>query len=184
MSRYRYQFHTLALALLAIGAGSSVDEGRWPFLDRVVVVDRVGPDHSDYTALHVQIVDAAGHRIAKLPPLEGPVFLAPANRQIFSCESNSISAASAAMAFDADGNPAFTFHHRGYLRDCGLTVDQRLYWLHYNVVEQGLARNMVVVLAADGSIVHDSAFSTGKALTFASGGREYNLAIPPPELPG
>lgn len=179
-----YELQALALALLSIGAANSIDEGRWPFLDRVVVVVRVGPDHSDYIALHVQIVDAAGQRIATLPPLEGPVFLAPSNRQIFSCESNSISASSDARAFDADGNSAFTFHHPGYLRDCGLTDDQRLYWLHYNVVEQGRARNMVVVLAADGSIVHDSTFLTGKALTFTYGGRDYSLAIPRPELPG
>jgi len=70
------------------------------------------------------------------------------------------------------------------LRDCGITADQRLYWLHYNVLEQGSVLNTVVVLAADGSTVHRSTFSVGKTLTFTYRGQEYSLDIPAPELPG
>ena len=119
-----------------------------------------------------------------MPPLEGPIFLAPANRQIFACESNAIAAATAAEIFDAEGSLAFSFRHPGFLRDCGLTGDQRLYWLHYNVMDRGSALNTVVVLAADGSTVHRSTFSVGKTLTWTYRGQEYSLEIPAPELPG
>jgi hypothetical protein len=106
------------------------------------------------------------------------------NRQIFACESNSIAAATAAEIFDAEGRLAVSFRHLGFLRDCGLTANQLLYWLHYNVMEQGAAVNTVVVLAPDGSIVHRSTFSVGKTLRFSYRGQEYSLDIPSPELPG
>jgi hypothetical protein len=174
----------MVLALISIGADRPIAEGRSSFLDRVVLVERVGPDNSDYVSLHIKLLDAAGRVVAALPALHGPVYLSAVNRQIFACESDSTSEAASAEVFDADGKVAFSFRHLGFLRSCGLTADRRLYWLHYNIVDAGTPVNAVVVLARDGSTVHRERFSVGKELRFTYGAIEYSLQIPPPELPG
>jgi len=175
----RIVFAVILIGLVPVRV-SAGETRRLAFIDRIVVIEEKGPAHSDWIALAVRIEDNAHHVLAELPPLDGPVLLSPANRQVFACETYPGSA----LSFRADGKRAFAFRHIGYLRQCGLVQDEKLYWLHYNTVEHGTPLNTVVVLDAAGSIVHRSTFDGEKVLRFSHLGKHYSLSIPPPELPG
>ncbi len=83
-----------------------------------------------------------------------------------------------------DGKPAFSFAHLGFLRNCGVTEDQELYWLHYNIAEGGAPSNSVVVLDATGTVVERREFPEARAMEFEFGGKSYSLEITAAEIPG
>ena len=79
---------------------------------------------------------------------------------------------------------SFTFPHRGYLRDCGVTGDGYLYWLHDNVVRAGVPSNLVIVLDADGDAVAEAEFEEDRSFTFEARGKTYSLSIAAADWPG
>jgi len=120
----------------------------------------------------------------RFPSLVGPVYLSVANAQLFSCESNSTLASREARAFDLDGKQAFTFADRGYLRDCGIRSDERVYWLIYNAAIGGIPTKRSVVLNSLGEVVARAEFPESRSLRFSVAGKTYTLSVPRAEMPG
>jgi len=163
---------------------AAAEERDYPEIGKTLVIEKVGPANSDAVHLQVSLRDIEGGAIVEFPRMVGSVLLSTANAQLFSCESNSTLATSEAMAFHLDSRPSFSFPHRGYLRNCGLTGDGRLYWLHYNVVREGVPRNQVVVLNGEGKAVADAEFTDARQFTFKDGEKTYSLSIPAADWPG
>jgi hypothetical protein len=114
----------------------------------------------------------------------GPVILAIANKQIVSCESNSVMDTHKARIFDLAGAEIASVQHRGYLRNCDITSDGSLYWFHYNKVFDSVPKNILVVVTSEGNIAYEQTLLTGGDISFAHNGREYNVSIQAPEFPG
>ena len=114
----------------------------------------------------------------------GPVILAIANRQIVSCESNSVMRTRQARIFNLAGIEIASIQHRGFLRNCDITSDGSLYWFHYNKVFDSVPNNILVVVTSEGKIAYEKTLLTGGDISFAHNGREYIVSIQGPELPG
>ena len=168
--------------MFAVGAGA--EEREFPELAKVLVLEEIAPRNSDAIHLKVSLRDKVGEQSVRFPDLVGPIHLSAANSQLFSCESNSTLATSRALAFDLDGKQSFEFAHRGYLRDCGVTEDGRLYWLLYNTVKGGVPTNLIVVLDERGAIVSEAEFSEPRDFEFKVRERQYLLPVPRAEMPG
>lgn len=116
--------------------------------------------------------------------LVGPVKLAIANRQIISCESNSVVGTQEAKIFDLAGDLIAVVSHRGFMRNCGITTDGALYWFHYNKVKSSVPINILVVVTNMGRVVYEETHSAGGDIEFLHNGKGYVVSIQPPELPG
>ena len=157
---------------------------RLAFGDGALILEALGPAHSDDTYLTVRIQTRDGSVAAEIPAVRGPVYASSANRQILACESNAAAKTASAKVFGENGSLVFSSEHVGYLRGCGVTGDERLYWLHYNLVSDGVPKNVVVVLDSVGNIVVREEFEEEKTLQFDYNGFEYVVAIPEAEWPG
>ena len=172
------------LLLLCFAPRVHAEERPISDLGKTLVLERDGPGASDAILLDVRLRDDSTGGSVRFPRLVGPIWVSPENRQVFSCESNAIMATGAALGFDLSGRRAFAFQHRGFLRDCGLTEDRRLYWLIYNVAVGGETKNSVVVLDEAGRVVASAMFAGERSFEFSVGGRPYVLPVAQAELPG
>jgi len=176
---------TTSLLLLGLLAHPALAEERQiPELRKVLVLETVGPASSDAASFSVRLEGESGDDSVRFPDLRGPIFVSAPNRQLFSCESNASVAATGARAFDLTGEQVFLFPHAGFLRNCGLTGDQRFYWLIYNVIADGEPRNVVVVLDPRGVVVADARFAEARAFSFSIRETTYTVQVPEAEPPG
>lgn len=174
-----------SLVLFALVASVTTAEARYlPSLEQWFVIREQGVPNSDAIRLEVRLLSNSRALVASFPNLVGPIHLSEQNAQLFSCEANWTIATSEARAFGLDGKPAFSFAHLGFLRICGVTDDQALYWLHYNVAVGGVPSNWVVVLDATGTVVERREFPEARSVKFEFGGKSYSLEFPAAEMPG
>jgi hypothetical protein len=145
---------------------------------------RTGPKASDAIIVTFELRSRSGELLAKAPPLIGPLLVSPPNREIFSCESNSTMGGEAALSFDLSASVVGSYVHPGYLRDCGLSKDERLYWLHYNLMENGKPYNFVVILGPRGKVILTRRLNRAGSVELTYEGRSYAFPIPEPDLPG
>ncbi len=175
----------LILWLIAVFSSAVAAEERFiPELKIWLKTDNEGTSNSDYIFLRTRLFDSNHRLIVELSRLVGPIYISTINKQIFSCESNSIIGTNEALVFGLNGNLLFSFNHLGFLRGAGMTEDQRLYWLHYNIVTENKPTNIVIVLNSAGKVVFRNQFREAKQLKFKDGEHHYSLSIPPAELPG
>ncbi|MDH5433840.1 MAG: hypothetical protein OEY19_07830 [Gammaproteobacteria bacterium] len=153
-------------------------------LDSWLIVTMEGEEQSDVLAYKVSILDKTRTRKIEFPSLIGEIIVSEENNQLFSCESNSILATEEALAFDLKGNQVFSYKHHGYLRNCGITEDKKIYWLQYNLVEDINPHNVFIALSSDGKVIHKESFQDGKNVTFRYLNRSYSISIPDADLPG
>ena len=149
-----------------------------------VTIEQSGPPNSDVVSLRVRIHDRTGGTVVRLPPLVGPVHVSATNSQILDCEENSTRRTHTAKAFGLDGKQHFEFSHRGFLRRCGTTEDERLYWFQYDVMKSGLRTAILVVLNSQGTIVSEAETDVAIQHKFSADGHSYSLTISTPEIPG
>jgi hypothetical protein len=149
-----------------------------------IVTKTEGPNNSDYLFLNVKLYDEGRKLISEFPKLVGPIKISSVNRQIFSCESNAIIGTEKALVFDLRGKLVFSFEHLGFLRKSGMTKDQKLYWLLYNIVTESGPTNILVVLDHEGKVVLRNQFKESRIIRFNYKEHRYALDIPRAELPG
>lgn len=125
-----------------------------------------------------------GIEIADIPGLEGPAIHSSVNSQILSCESNSVFATEGIRVFDYSGKELFSYPHSGYQRDCGVLTDGALYWLLYNIVENGRPKNSLIVLNAEGNEVFKSGATELTEFIFFYKNEQHKLTVPTPDWPG
>ena len=125
-----------------------------------------------------------GSVITKITSLEGPIFLSVPNKQILSCESNAIMLTDAAEIYTLNGSKVAAIKHRGFLRTCGLTKDNTLYWFLYNKIVNSKPINILVVANNSGNIAFEKELTNGGNISFIYNQTSYVIAIPEPEYPG
>jgi hypothetical protein len=155
-----------------------------PVADGVVSIRQVGPFSSDDLRYRVELRTDHDEKRITYPLLVGPVLVSNANAQIFSCEATGPVEGVGPAAYDLHGRLSFERPHVGFLRGCGMTDDERLYWLHYNLVRSARPINRIIVLDESGSVVFDAESSEAGEVEFESGELRYVLPIPGPEFPG
>ncbi len=131
--------------------------------------------NSDLCSRTVTLDD--GIKIATKIVLIGPIKLAIANRQIVSCESNSIVGTQKARIFNLSGKEIAVVEHRGFLRSCDITSDGSLYWFHYNRIIDAEPKNILVVVTSQGIVVYEKTLSAGGNIKFSHNGKEYVVSI-------
>jgi len=175
----------LFISFLTISLSTVFAEEKYiPDLKIWIITKTEGPNNSDYLFLNVKLYDERRKLISEFPKLVGPLEISSANRQLFSCESNSAIGTEKALVFDLKGKLIFSFEHLGFLRNSGMTKDQKLYWLHYNIVAENAPTNILVVLDSEGKVVLHNQFKGSRIIQFKYNEHRYNLDIPKAELPG
>ena len=170
--------------LASFSSTTSAEEKFVPDLKIWISTEKDGPNNSDYIFLKVRLFDETHKLIAELPKLIGPLQISTVNKQLFSFESNSIIGTKSALVFELDGKLAFSFEHLGYLRNFGITEDQRLYWLHYNIVKDNEPLNIVVIINSEGKVVFRDRFRKSRHIQFNYKEYNYRMDIPKAEWPG
>ena len=178
---------TISIVALLAAAGALAGEPRLIPLsgsDGTLEMTLEGPDNSDFLHYRVVIRQADVGPTIEFPPMFGPVLYSPANSQVFSCESNSIAGPKGPVAYDLAAERAFQLPHPGYLRSCGMTDDEKLYWLHYNLVKNRLPTNKLLVVDRTGRSVYETESESSIDAEFSVEGAFYRLSIPDPQFPG
>lgn len=172
--------------ILFISCSASVyaDESFLPELNSWLVVTKAGPENSDSIILKVSLLSKDKKSRISFPNMIGPIHISAPNNQIFSCEANFSSAAKSAIAYDLKGNEAFTFEHLGFVRNCGITKDKKIYWLHYNAVKNNKPISIFVALMGNGQVLLKESFEKSKYVKFMYKGNHYSVSVPDAELPG
>lgn len=142
------------------------------------------PRNSDAQTLTFRLVSKAGVVVAQSPPLYGPLYSSIPNRELLSCEGNGVGQGAQALIFNLDARITRRLTHAGYLRGCGTSNDGRLYWLNYNMVEDGSPYNLVVVLGPSGREIHRQRLNVAGSVVVDFAGKTYSFPIPTPDLPG
>ena len=138
---------------------------------------------SDICHTVVTLIDQ-DERITKINRLVGPIIVAISNWQIVSCESNAILKTNEAKFFDLSGSEVASVKHRGFLRNCGITPDGKLYWFHYNKILDSKPVNILVVVTSIGDVVYEKTLAAGGEIRFTQDSKEYVVPIGEPEWPG
>lgn len=150
----------------------------------VVAIRPIGPPSSDFIHLEVEFrPDHTRERIT-YPLLVGPILVSKANRQLVSCEANGAVEGLGPAVYDLRGSLLFARPHVGFLRSCGMTDDERLYWFHYNLVRSGRPINRVVVLDSEGLVVVDAESLEATEAEFVRGTKKYVIPVSAPDWPG
>ena len=65
-----------------------------------------------------------------------------------------------------------------------MTDDEKLYWLHYNLVKNRLPTNKLLVVDRTGRSVYETESESSIDAEFSVEGAFYRLSIPDPQFPG
>jgi hypothetical protein len=178
----------IALASTSLAAPAALAESTHrtsiPEWNLTLVQRDSAPAGSDAFHVIFQLVSAKGDVVAESPPLYGPVLVSRPNRELFSCEGNGVDQGAEALIFDLAGNISGRIKHVGFLRQCGVSDDGRIYWLHYNVVKNGVPYNLVLLVGSGGTVLLTQHLDGGGVVTLERQGQIYTFRIPDPELPG
>lgn len=149
-----------------------------------LVTTTAGPAASDNLRESIQVFSVEGHTLAQIRGLVGPVHLAIPNRQILVCGNDGIDTDGEARVFGLDGEVQVRRAHLGFVRDCGVTSDGRLYWLRYDLVESGSPYSVALVFGPRGEDVLRRRFDRAETIRFEAGGKPYALEFSAPDSPG
>jgi len=174
---------TASVATLSVSAQNS----RSRFVEAwglTVVENWSGLAHSDAIGEVFELRSSDDKVVARSPSIIGPLLLSRPNREILSCEINSTLDIKAALLFDLNASIIARMPHRTYLRNCGLSDDGRIYWLHYTRVQADKPYNLVVIVGAGGRILSTQRLDHAGNATLTSGTRTYVFPNPEPDWPG
>ena len=174
----------LYVSLIYFSAVANAEEIFLSELNSWLVVTEEGPAHSDNIILKVSLLNKEKTSKVVFPDMVGEIYISETNAQIFSCESNSIKATKSAFALDLKGSKVFSFEHLGFVRGCGVTKDKKIYWLHYNKVENNNPVNVFVALSKSGQTLHKESFRKSKIVTFLHDNNQYTVGVPNADWPG
>lgn len=174
-----------AAVLAAASVPAQVPTSRFVEAWGLTVVETwTGPAHSDAISGVFELRSRNNKVVGQSPSFVGPVLLSLPNREILSCEANWTMNAKAALLFDLTAAIIARFPHPGYLRNCGLSDDSRIYWLHYSLVENDKPYNILVLLGAGGRVLSTQRLDHAGNATWTSETRSYVFPIPEPNWPG
>lgn len=117
------------------------------------------------------------------PPMAGPLIISEPERRILDCGISAHYEIDAAVLFDLTGRALRKIPRLTHTRNCGRTDDAKLFWLHYNAIENGAPINVLRVIDRDGNTVHEARSIQAGSVSFTHDSHPYNLDLPAPEYP-
>ena len=93
----------------------------------------------------VSLRKPTGEAVVTYPPMSGPIIISESQRRILDCGISAHTMVDFAVVYDDVGREIRRIPKVVYTRNCGKTDDDLLFWLHYNVVEEGAALNVISV---------------------------------------
>jgi hypothetical protein len=178
--------------ILAIGflcAAATVDAGQsqrhfvkeW----RLTVVETwSAPPSSDAMTGVFELRTVNDDLVARSRPIIGPLLISPANNELVSCEAQWTMGGVAVLVFDLSGSVVAEYPHPGYLRNCGTSIDGRIYWLNYSLIENDHPYSLVVLLGPRGHLLATKRLDHKGTFTWTEDGNEYSFDFPEPDWPG
>ena len=133
----------------------------------------------------VTLIDKKGNE-TKITGLTGETYAQPAikNKQILACEYNVIMKTKGAKIFDLKGKLIKVIPHKGFLRECKITKNGKLYWFQYNLMKNSKFYNYILVVSKEGKTVLEQPLNHGGEFKFNYNNDNYVIILSEPQWPG
>ena len=140
---------------------------------------------SDVCDVVITLIDKKGHE-TKITGLVGETYAQPAikNKQILACEYNVIMNTKGAKIFELNGSLKKIIPHRGFLRECEITKNGKLYWFQYNLMKNSKPYNHLLVVSKEGETVLEQPLNYGGEFEFNYNDDNYIIILSEPQWPG
>jgi len=112
-----------------------------------------------------------------LDNLVGPFYLSKVNDQVFDCGGNVLARDHYSHLISSSGNKKKIEHLDG-IADCGITEDQKLYWIAYEKFENNSIYPLLRVFNSNAQIIFERKAKFKSSVGFEYQGIKYHVYLP------
>jgi hypothetical protein len=135
-------------------------------------------------AKEISVYDYAGNLLAPSRTIVGEIVILEGKRRLFLAQRSAHYLVNESLILDADGGVVRTVLQPENVVAFGNSEDQELVWIVSNAIRDGKPIGRVDVFTINGDRVDVIEFRTAGRVNVNYGGRNYNISVGEPQIPG